>query len=138
MTDTKKRLHSEATSEIEVSVKETKTESKWVYFDSRAMHLLKVGTIIVQKLLWTDSYSFYVVDSFTKTGAPRCFLLRYECATTTTDLCVNKVYAPIHERVAGAKPKVLRRTKDGLCSRNAIYMVYDEEYEYGSHRCLYD
>jgi hypothetical protein len=131
MTESTKRLHSEANTEIEVvSKKKKKPYTDWVLVDKDVIHRLQVGTIIVKHSRFGDN-SFYVVDSFTKGGAPRCSQMKHEHIVTARGMgeehTVDKL---VRERIEGTKPVVFRLTKDGLRSADKFYTFYDEEIEY--------
>jgi hypothetical protein len=126
MTEAKKRLHSE----LDVPDKKKDPWKEWVYVKKEAMHRLQVGTIIVQHTR-SGGYYFYVVDSFTKGGAPRCSELKKEHIVTASAMMESHtVDRLIRERIEGTKPVVFRLTKDGLCSFGTSYSFYDEEIEY--------
>jgi hypothetical protein len=125
MTEATKRLHSEVNTEVDVAVKKEKKE---VLVNKDTIHRLEAGTIIVKE---ADGYSFYVVDSFTKGGAPRCFQLKHEHVVTSAGMTEkHTVDKLVGERIEGAKPVVFRLTKNGLCSPDKRYSFYDEEIAY--------
>jgi len=138
MSDSKKRSLNETSSEIDVVAKKTKLHTYAITLKERNLHLLKVGTIVAETGRVGHGFCFYVVDSFTKSGAPRCIEMQREVTETHTTHDRTVVFTLIRERKAGAKPKALRLTKDGLCSREHTYRIYEDDIDYSDRSCLYD